>query len=1198
MSISRTPGFAAAVLALAATTPAAAQGPETTFDALMQGRSVHGFRTEAVYLDAADRPMGARFVHARTGFTLDLVRIQSVPQAFMWVNSYPTSDMGEPHTQEHLLLGKGNKGRFVADLENMSLAVSSAFVQQPRTAYHFHTSAGPEVFYDLFEKQLDALLYPDYTDEEIRREVRNFGVTENADGSLRVEEKGTVYNEMVSSFERPFGLPYRAVLQALYGAEHPLSYSAGGFPAAIREMQPEHIRRFHADHYQLGNMGVVASVPREMTVDAVLRRIGGTLDRLQGDRPVARDFMTEARLPRPQSAPAGEIRIVDYPHQNPQQPSPVILAWAPERDPGVTEQVLLDLFAAAFAGDPTTNLYRIFVDGNTREIDVGARGVGAWTSSELGRPVFVSLSDVSPAHMTEARVAEVRERILQELRTIAAWEDGSPELEAFNARVRSRVTELRRGLSDFVNSPPGFGNRNTSSGWVTHLDRLNREADFRKSLTLGPQLAEVERLLASGTNVWREHLARWRMLDAVPYAVASRPSPELIAREEAERRARADAELRRLMAEYGTTDEQEAIRRYRTAYDAETARLDAIAAGAEKPGFVDSPPMTLDDQLDYRVETLAGGVPLVASTFDNMTSATVGLALRLDAVAPAERVLLAALPQLMTQVGVIRDGVPMPFVQMREAMRQEILRLNAFTTANPLTGRVELVVRGAGNDLAESRRAVGWMRDVLLHPDWRPENLPRIRDVVDQTLAGLRNTTQGSEESWVNDPAAAYRMQHDALFLATQSFQTRTHNVHRLRWMLKEAPAGADGEALDAVLAELAGIGGAGTRDELRALLGAVVAGDASQTQAVAPALRPHLQAFGRLPEGARAVAVEVARDLELSLADVPDGALAGDWRYLTLQMRADLRMPPADALAALDGVRRTVLAVPAARTFMIGSGASQEALRGELAPVLAALAPQARPAAPWQGERLVDARLRARAPQASAPVFVALVNPNTQGGVFLHSAPLATYADTDRESLLRFLAARTFGGGGAHSMFMKTWGAGLAYSNGLRGSPETGRLTYYAERVPELPQTLRFVIDELRAAQPDPAIVEYAVAQAFAGLRSAQTYELRGEAMAADLADGQTPEKVRAFRQATLALRGEPGLVEEVFGRLEDVYGRVLPGYGPASAGVDGAIYFVIGPENQLRLYEDYLRSAEGPGAVLHRLYGRDFWVTAEGLR
>ena len=51
---------------------------------------------------------------------------------------------------------------------------------------------------------MNALLHPNYTDEEIRREVRNFGVTENpADKTLRLEEKGSVYNEMSSSFSRP-----------------------------------------------------------------------------------------------------------------------------------------------------------------------------------------------------------------------------------------------------------------------------------------------------------------------------------------------------------------------------------------------------------------------------------------------------------------------------------------------------------------------------------------------------------------------------------------------------------------------------------------------------------------------------------------------------------------------------------------------------------------------------------------------------------------------------------------------------------------------------------------------------------------------------------------------------------------------------------------------------------------------------------
>ena len=173
------PFLAAALgsLLISAAGPAWAQQKGITLNDLSPGKVVNGFRSVSLYVDAADRPIGARFVHERSGFTFDLLQIQSVPQAFIWVNSFPTSDMGEPHTQEHLLLGKGNRGRRVAAMETMSLAGSNAFTQQWRTCYHFNTGAGADVFYQQLDARLDALLHPDYTDEEIRREVRNFGVT-------------------------------------------------------------------------------------------------------------------------------------------------------------------------------------------------------------------------------------------------------------------------------------------------------------------------------------------------------------------------------------------------------------------------------------------------------------------------------------------------------------------------------------------------------------------------------------------------------------------------------------------------------------------------------------------------------------------------------------------------------------------------------------------------------------------------------------------------------------------------------------------------------------------------------------------------------------------------------------------------------------------------------------------------------------
>ena len=175
--------------------------------------------------------------------------------------------------------------------------------------------------------------------------------------------------------------------------------------------------------------------------------------------------------------------------------------------------------------------------------------------------------------------------------------------------------------------------------------------------------------------------------------------------------------------------------------------------------------------------------------------------------------------------------------------------------------------------------------------------------------------------------------------------------------------------------------------------------------------------------------------------------------------------------------------------------------------------------------------------------------------------------------------------------MFMKTWSAGLAYSNGLRSNEFTGRMIYYAERCPDLAQTMQFVVNELKNAPRDSTLAEYAVAQAFSAFRSGSRYEARGEAIAADLADGAGPDMVKRFRKGILALRDSPGLYDRLWARMENVYGQVLPGYGPRADSVDDAVYFIIGPEAQFQSYEKYLKSVEG-NFPLYRLYPRDYWI------
>ena len=1170
--------FASIVMVVAAmAAPASVAAAPADLRTLKAGDRAHRFEVVSVYLDAADRPLGARFMHQPTGFQLDLMQIESVPQAFTWVKSFATSDQGEPHTQEHLLLLRGKSGRTLATKQSMSLVTHSAYTEQWRTSYMFNTAAGIDTFFDIFAQQQHAMLRPDYSDAEIRLEVRNFGVTKGGDGQLRLEEKGTVYNEMVASSASGQRQSWRALGHAVYGTQHPLSYSSGGEPAGIRTMTPQDIRRFHAATHHLANMGTVAAFPKSVAIDGLLQRFDRVL---MVDAPPAgtapRRADTLAQLPKPAGDPEGAFRLYEYPHFNEQQPSPLAVVWPAHRSLDAGELVLAELFFENLAGDATSNLYGAFVDGRTRKLDTGAQSTFAWVGDWGGHVVAIGLNGVRPAAMTDEGLRAIRQTVLDELARIAAWPDGSDELKSFNERLSSRLIERERQAVRFIGTPPGFGARGGSSAWVDLLLQLEQSPGTRKSLVMKPEFARVRSLLQIDTNVWRERMAQWNITGVLPYVTGARPSPALIVREQAERDARLQEETERIKSRYAQSDTQQALARFEAESAAELVRIEEAGKVPPTP-FVKSPPMTLDDGLQFDTLRLPLGVPLVASRFDSMTGAMAGLALRADGVPMDELHYLALMPQLLTSVGVIDKGQPVAFDQMTERLRREILALNASYATNLRTGRVELVLRGSGVGLDESRRALDWMARVLHTPDWRPANLPRIRDVVDQQLDALRNTVQRPEEAWVNDPANAWRMQRHPAWLATSSFMTRTHAVMRLRWLLKDA-APEDASALGAFLTQLAQSGQGLQRAGLKDVL---TAGKAPGWSGLSPAQR--------------ALMTEALRDLDMSLPDLPDSSLSSDFSALTLALRDDLATPAAVALARLEGVRKRLLRAGGARMFL----ASPPELRTDLMPQLQAFAQQldAQPfvAQTLPAEGIVSARLRGRGAPA-APAHVGLLAPNKQGGVILTSVPSAHYADAgDRDKQLDFLASRLFGGGGSHGAFSRTIGAGLAYSNGLRGSLSQGSVGYYAERTPELPQTVRFVIDLVKSSKPDPALGEYVMAQAFGETRASQSYEARAEGIAADLADGQPPQVVRRLRQDMLDLRRDPRLVDKLFERKDRVHARLMPGYAPKGLDTAGGSFFVIGPDRQLTAWDQYLQATTAPGTgpqTLQRLYARDFWM------
>ncbi len=1161
---------------------------ELSLATLRVGASVHGFTPAAVYLDANDQPIGARLVHDKTKFIFDYLRIESAPQAFIWVNSFPTSDKGEPHTQEHLLLGKGNRGRKMGSFQAMSLTESSAFTDQWRTAYHFHTVAARDAFWPVFADQIGAMLDADYTDEEIRREVRNFGVDKGDDGKLRLEEKGTVYNEMVRYYEQPDTTLWLAAKRLVYGTKHPLAYESGGYPDDIRTMTPEDIRKFHGDNYHLANMGVIATFPAAMSLAQVMDgadKVLSTANQRTGK------VTTEADLPKPAAASTETPITVEYPYSDTTQPSPMVLAWPATRgDLDLTEHTLLGLFLSAFAGDESTPLYKQLIDSKTRTMDLGASSLGASISGDQGYPIYLFVNGVRTDKLDPETLAKVRTDVMAELARIAKLPDGDPELAAIRKRIEARSTDLKRQLAKFLDSPPGFGSRGTSSAWMNHMDTLAKVPGATKSLTLRPELAAIDKILAGGGNPWRTRLTTWGLL-AQPFVAAAKPSTKLRKDIDAARDARIAAELTRLGTQYKTKDKAATLGKYQVDYDKQTKLLEAAAAATPLPPLVASPPMTLDDELKYATSRV-GTVPAFVATIDSMQSARVAFAFDLRGIDDADQMYLALLPSLLEEVGIADGKEVIRSEDMRERLRKEILDLSVHYDEQLRTDRAELVVAGSGNDVAEMKLAIGWMRRVMLAPDWRLDNLPRLRDLVDQSLTAMRAAMQGAEEGWVRDPHDAWWRQDSLLHLHTASFLTQAHDLHRLRWQLLD-PRDAKVTAEVGVFLSKLSEAGKLPRAQLVQLAAALV----DATKAKVPA--PYLAAVATLSPQGKTLAVAAGKDLTAVLADLPDGSLAKDWTYLCKQMAADLKVGAPAALAKLSAVRGQIVRQGRARVTAVGSTKSHAALAAELTALVRAL-PEGGAQMPGTDlvakRRPITARLKDH-DKAGGPVdYVGLFSPATSSGVFINTASVPALTDVSQDAVLDHLASNLFTGHGAHSLFMKTWAAGLAYSNGVHafngGVPwyvPDGQIEYYAERCPLLPQTIRFVVEQLAQAKPEANFARYAIAEAFDS-RIAKGYEERATAMANDLVDGQTPEVVTAFRKALLAQADRADLAQELFKRMPAVYGKVLPGYGtPAKS---GAINFVIGPAKQLDAYQAYLRASVDKTAVVHRLYPRDFWI------
>eukprot|EP00906_Rhabdomonas_costata_P008816 RCo012518 len=606
------------------------------------GQVLEGFSVLSVYTNGNNLvSTGARLLH-RTGFTVDVLPFQSVPQAFLWVHSVPFSDKGEPHTLEHLVLGKGSKGSIVSAMEATLLSDSSAFTEQTMTAYHWCVPTGWPSFLCLFRAKLDALLRPNFSEQEAHREVCHMGVTTDEDsGKLQLEEKGTVYNEMVSYYDQPSALMLLALHRKLFGANHAWSLASGGTPDGIRQLTYEEIRKFHSTWYTLNRMGMVLSLGSKVDLGGALRDISEALFELGGGTSsgplVEAEPLLDWKLPpiAPQSNPESLV-MTYFPHTSASEPGEITFAWLAgrTRQMNYLQTYLLSIFLRCLAGGSTSTLHFLTVeDGPQRVHRSGASSISTSDMDNVvGHPCFLFFNSVERDMISEEKIQALRDFVIHTIARVcgkvhsAEAQDDIKLRTQFNTQVLALTRSDRKARRSWRETPPAFGTRGTADFVYRHLSGLNyymqlEPNDNRYRDILNEQvLDDIEQFAqkalredsAGEPSSWLPLVEQWGLL-SVPYSAAVAPDTELRKAMDAEKTARMDAFTAKLKAKYGLSDDQEALQRYSQEYAEVTAEIEAHNKATElellkgKGGapvaasFPDSPPLTYDDELEYEV---------------------------------------------------------------------------------------------------------------------------------------------------------------------------------------------------------------------------------------------------------------------------------------------------------------------------------------------------------------------------------------------------------------------------------------------------------------------------------------------------------------------------------------------------------------------------------------------------------------------
>ncbi|HLJ86940.1 MAG TPA: hypothetical protein VKZ53_08950 [Candidatus Angelobacter sp.] len=1101
-----------------------------------------------------------------------------MPQAFLWVDTPIYSNEGLPHALEHLIAGKGTKGRYSSLLTDMLLSRAEQATFWDFNFYDFASGTGIDGFWKLFHSQLDALMNPDFTDAEAQTEFYHFGVvTDAGTNKKRLVESGTVYSEM----EAKQGVEkYRFELNSrLLGKENPFSFQSGGAPDAMRAVTPEEIQHFYRSHYRLGpGMGFIFALSARENLATFVDQLSAELRKLSPPNSAVsivrpRPDPNEPKYPIT-SSEDHSIQIYPFPSESQTDAGAVRFGWKPTNIESMVDLRLLQLFFRALARGEQSVLQTALIDNSLRQLNSGATEVNldVFLRNSPHFPIWnIEVSGIPGDRISTSMVEKMREVILDKIQEIIHYPAGSPELARFNALVEANTASWRRHQRIWLNSPPGFGAGNYRTDWKEHLENLETNPSFVRSISEEPLWRSVEQRMASHDNIWPDLIRKAHLLDE-PYATASMPSPRLVEDLRQAKTRRSEAKIAALKVRYHTSDDQEALERFEKDELTTTRGIDQIENRVQRPSFTENPPLTPDDDIRYRQFEIER-VPAIVATFDHPPTIDIGLSFDLRHIPRKYYRYLPILPRMLDSIGLEEAGRTVPYSEFLSQIRKEIANLSTGFESDPISKRADLTIRASASDAAEFQKALDLIKRMVTSNNLDLANIGRLQDIVNQRLSEDSIFTKQRESDWIDNPVQAFRYQNDELFLALNSHFTNAHWDARLKWLFHPQVKPDTFVSLHnfatSTLSSLAGMSRADADTTLRTLS----------------------------VEGLQKELVDYWRE---NLNAFEETELVEGLQQLTIEVQQDLQTGPSAAIRDLKDLQRLVISRHGLYLDLMMSEPMLTKLRPQIATFLKTIASNQQDAQNQQSEGsenrttkpAMEAKLEKRYGAVNNfPFYLGFSNPGGITGDIVFTAQFSGYSDLDRQSLVNGLSSKLLAGSGPQSFFMKTWEAGLAYNNGVTSSPETRLIQYYADRITDMPAVLGLVnsLTEKIPVLDNRFLVDYVFRQAFSIPRSMDSPSQREQALVGDLRDGNDPAKVRRYSEAILQLRRDSMLPSELSKHaLSSICGVLLQEKCKLQQKKSRSIFFFINSERGLDEAERRL----GIPKIL-RLWPSDYWIS-----